>query len=198
MGEITELSFSMPLSVALAGRTSVRDFTPDVISKSQVDSLLHAAVRAPTAMHRETWCFVVLQDKALMRRISDRAKRLFSAQLKRLHHGGPGQGANPLEDPEANVFYNAGTLIVVCAPRDAPFAQADAWLAAQNIVLAAYAGGLGTCVIGSSVAALELPEVRAELQVPVETAVVAPIIVGVPAHAGTPSERSEPRVLSWV
>ena len=42
--------------------------------------LLDAAVHAPTAMHQEPWKFVVIQDRALLRRLSDRAKALAIAQ----------------------------------------------------------------------------------------------------------------------
>ena len=36
-----------------------------------------------------------------------------------------------------NIFYNAGTLIVICGPSAAPFAADDGWLAAENLMIAA-------------------------------------------------------------
>jgi nitroreductase len=68
---------------------------------------------------------------------------------------------------------------------------------AENMMLAACAIGLGSCVIGSSVEALNTPEVKAKLDIPGEFNAVAPIIVGVPrGETATPS-RKEPLILAW-
>ncbi len=200
MRNVSELPFSMPLAHALAGRASVRNFKPDVLTRGQVRSLLLAAVQAPTARHQEPWAFVVVQDKTLLRRISDRAKPLYLEQMRQLHVDRHGRGHGPavFADPNFNIFHNAGTLIVICGPRDARFLAADCWLAAENIVLAAYAAGLGSCVIGSAVAALEMEDMRSELGLPDSISVVAPIIVGVPAEAVEPSARKEPHILHWI
>lgn len=197
MSTISKIAFPMPLAQALAGRFSVRDFKPDPVSRTQVSELLHAAVRAPTAMHQEAWSFVVVQDRQRLRQISERAKPLFLEQLRHASGDHPPESLERFADASFNVFYNAGTLIVVCAVKDAPFAQADAWLATENILLAAHAAGLGSCVIGSAVAALELPEVRGALNIPAAYAVVAPVIVGIAAHAGVPTPRMEPHILHW-
>lgn len=198
MLDFSEMPFSMPLADALAGRGSVRDYKHDVLTRGQVASLLAAAVRAPTAMHQEAWSFVVVQDHAMVERISDRAKPLFAKLLQRrdLHHRA--RGPAHATDPGGSIFYNARTLILVCGPRDAPFIEADCWLAAGNILLAAHAAGLGSCVIGSALAALDLDDIRAELQIPPTHIVIAPIIVGVPAHRTVPGARKDPHILHWL
>jgi hypothetical protein len=53
-----------------------------------------------------------------------------------------------LADPAFNLFYDAGTLIVVCRRMAGAFADADCWLAVENLMLAATARGLGSCCIG--------------------------------------------------
>ena len=197
MRDISELPFSMPLAVALGGRCSVRNFKPDVLTRGQIRSLLLAAVWAPTAIHQEPWAFVVVQDKTLLRSISNRAKPLFLEEMQRLHVDRHRHGPDAFADPNFNIFYNSGTLIIVCGLADAPFVAADCWLAAENILLAAYAAGLGTCVIGSSVAALNLDDIRRDLEIPPSYTVVAPIIVGVPSDDVEPTARREPRILHW-
>ena len=57
--------------------------------------------------------------------------------------------------------------------------------------------GLGTCVIGSALPALNTPEVMAELGIPAEFSAVAPIIVGVPTGETPPTARKDPKVLAW-
>jgi nitroreductase len=47
------------------------------------------------------------------------------------------------------------------------------WLAAENLMLAAHAMGLGTCVIGSAVPALNTPKSKAELNIPSECTAIA-------------------------
>jgi len=84
MRDLDELPFPMPLAEALAGRSSVRNFKPDVPTRGQVRSLLTAAVQAPTARHQEAWSFIVVQSRDLLRRISDRAKPLIAEHARTL------------------------------------------------------------------------------------------------------------------
>lgn len=180
---------------AIAQRHSVRDFKPDSIDAATLDRLLEAAVRAPTAMHAEPWAFVIVQDRAVLQRISDRAKGVFERDARRLPAEEASHARTLLAQPDFNIFYNAGTLVVICAPADGAFAAADGWLAAENLMLAARALGLGSCVIGFAVAALNLPDVKRELGIPPALAAVAPIIVGVPAHELPATARKPPCVL---
>jgi nitroreductase len=187
----------MPLSLALHGRCSVRNFKPDVVDRAQILGLLSAAVRAPTARHQEPWAFVVVQDRVLLRHISERAKLLLVAGTQALHLERGGRTPKTFADPNFNVFHNAGTLIVICGLADAPFVAADCWLATENLLLAAHAMQLGACVVGSAVAALSLEEIKRELEIPTSYTAVAPVIVGVPMIDEVPTARKDPRVLHW-
>jgi nitroreductase len=186
---------TMTVRDAIYGRCSVRAYTPEQIDRPTLLTLLAAAVRAPTAMHGEPWQFVIVQDIDRLKRLSDRAKVLFSAETKGLH---PDRGNRDIfSQPGFNVFHDAGTLVVICAKTAGPFAQADCWLAAQNLMLAAHAMGLGTCVIGSAASALNEPDVKHELGIPPGTIAIAPIVVGKPRGEVLPSPRNEPQVLAW-
>jgi nitroreductase len=103
-----------------------------------------------------------------------------------------------VDKPDFHVFYNAGTLIVIYSKKQGPFVVADCWLAAENLLLSACAQGLGTCVIGFAVSALNTPEWRAELKIPTEMTAIAPMIVGVPAGETPPVSRNAPEILSWI
>jgi len=182
---------------AINQRHSVRSFTPQKLDRDTIHKLLAAAVRAPTAVHEEPWAFVIVQDAELLKRISDRAKPLFLEEMHRAHLDRGGRRLDIFGQAEFNIFHDAGTLIVVCGRGAGPFVAADCWLAAENLMLAAHAMGLGTCVIGSALQALDLPEVKAEVGIPAEYSAIAPIIVGVPAGEGAPSARKAPHVLVW-
>jgi nitroreductase len=187
------------LMEAIYKRHAVRAYKPDKIEGEVIRTLLRAAVRAPTAIHLEPWAFVVVQDRNLLKRLSDRAKVMASSAAEQAptaaqpHRDHP----NPLADPSFNIFYDAGTLIVICAKPTGPFAVADCWLAAENLMLAAYGLGLGSCPIGFAVAMLNHPEVKAELGIPPEVTPIAPIVVGVPSGEGSPTSRKDPDILSW-
>ena len=64
-------------------------------------------------------------------------------------------------------------------------------------MLAACARGLGTCVIGFAVSALNMPEWKAELKIPVEMTAIAPVIVGVPAGETPPVPRKPLEIVTW-
>ena len=190
---------------AIYRRRSVRAYEPGKLDPATIRGLLHAAVQAPTAMHAEPWAFVVVQDSAMLKLISDRAKAGWLADPSR--HRDVAGLAEPrkttsfldlLLDPHASVFYDASTLIVICGKPSGPFVAADCWLAAENLMLAACAAELGTCCIGSALAALNMADVKAELKIPATMAAVAAIVVGKPAGDTPVVSRKEPEVLSWL
>ena len=177
---------------AINARRSVRAYAQEDPDKSAVKTLLEAAIRAPTAMHEEPWAFLVVQNRGLLKRLSDLAKPLFLERLHRTHV------LETFSNPDFDIFHGAGTLIVICAKPSGPFVEADCWLAAENLMLAACALGLGSCIIGSSVGALNMPEVKAELGIPGEFNAVAPIVVGRPSGETPSVSRKDPIILDWV
>lgn len=179
-------------------RRSVRDYTLAQPDAATLNRLLAAAVRAPTAMHAEPWAFLIMQNRAALKKLSDRAKVEFNKEAQHLPEAQASHARALIEQPDFNVFYNAGTLIVICTQRSGPFVAADCWLAAQNLMLAARAEGLGTCVIGFAVAALNQPDVKAELRIPPDMTAVAPVIVGTPRGDTPMTSRKAPRILEYI
>jgi nitroreductase len=182
---------------ALLARHSVRAYAPVLLDDATVKGLLDAAVHAPTAMHEEPWAFVVVQDPVLLQRLSDLAKPLFVEEVRHRNAHGSGHSFEHLIRPDFNIFHGATTLIIICARPSGPFVAADCWLAAENLMLAASGSGLGSCVIGSAVSALNIHKVKKELGIPDEYSVIAPIVVGVPAGEVPATSRKEPTILSW-
>lgn len=182
---------------AIHARHSVRAYAPTPLDSATVQTLLDAAVQAPTAMHEEPWAFVIVQDIALLQRLSDMAKPLFVEEVRHRNAHGAGHSFDHSTRPDFNIFHGASTLIIICAKPLGPFVAADCWLAAENLMLAASATGLGSCVIGSAVAALNIHKVKTELGIPDEYSAIAPIVVGVPGGEAGASTRKEPLVLSW-
>ena len=186
----------MTIFEAILARRSVRSYTAQQVDNPTVRTLLQAAVRAPTAIHQEPWAFVIIQDKQLLLSLSDQAKQLFLAQVGQHARERSGHVLDMFEKPDFNIFYDAGTLILICGRTTASFYDADCWLATENLMLAACSMGLGTCIIGSALPALNIPEVKVRLGIPKDFSVVVPIIVGYPTAEVAPVSRKPPVVLT--
>ena len=185
-------------------RHSVRAFKTTPLNDSTIQTLLEAAVHAPTAMHEEPWRFVVIQSRRMLEHVSNLAKRLATASAAEHGRllkppGAAGDGiASIIADPEFNIFYDAGTVIAVCAEHPSEFASADCWLAAENLMLAAAAIGLGSCCIGFAIPALNDREVKASLGIPDAGRVVAAIALGEPEDSIQLAPRKPPVVWNWL
>jgi nitroreductase len=182
---------SISVMDAIFHRRAVRDYTPQKIEQAVIRKLLDAAVHAPNAMHEEAWAFAVIQDKPLLKRLSDDVKKRLAEGAA--NHPPLWKGAAP----DFDAFHHAGTLIVIYGKPVGPFVAADCWLAAENLMLAAYAAGLGTCPIGLAVEVLNTAQWKKELGVPAEMTAIAPIIVGLPAGKTQPVSHKPPQVLCW-
>ena len=183
---------------AIYHRRSVRDYAPGKIDQAVVRALLDAAVHAPTAMHEEPWSFAVIQDKKVLDRLSESAKKQVCSETQGATSDQAKHTLHVMDKPDFHVFYNAGTLIIICSKQQGPFVAADCWLAAENLLLAACAQGLGTCVIGFAVSTLNTPEWKAELRIPDGTTAIVPVIVGLAAGETPLVSRKPPQILSWI
>jgi nitroreductase len=102
-----------------------------------------------------------------------------------------------LGNPEFQIFYHAPVLILISVRRNGPWAVEDCALAAQNLMLAARAQGLGTCWIGFAQGWLQTSEGKTALGLPAACLPVAPIIVGRPISIPPQVSRRHPQVC-WV
>jgi nitroreductase len=185
----------MELTDVIPGRRSVRDYTDEPISTGAVNTLLWGAVQAPSAVNSQPWAFVVIQDKSLLKKYSDRAKVLcaetFAAEPSH-------EKLMPmLADPNFNIFYNSGTLIVIYAKPIGQHPDWDCCLAAQNLMLTACDMGLGTCPIGLAWPLFDDPDVKRDLDLPADYVAVMPIIVGYPRGSAPRVERNKPEICCW-
>jgi len=192
-----EESLGKDVFEAILAHRSVRAYTPEVLGRKTVQTLLEAAVRAPTTMHEEPWAFVVVQNRQMLKLISDRAKQIFVEEMRQHRAHETNQSFEHYGSPDFDMFHGAGTLIVICAQPTSGFVAADCWLGAENMMLAACDLGLGSCVIGAAVSTLNLGKVKTELGIPGEYMAIAPIIVGISKEPVSASARKDPLILSW-
>jgi nitroreductase len=185
----------MDLMDAIQTRRSIRKYKDEPVPKETINQLLTTATLAPSASNSQPWAFVVVQDTQLLKNYSDRAKALL---LQSMDDKPDTQGYKALlANPDFNIFHNAGTLIIIYASFNSPFTAGDCCLAAQNLMLAAYAQGLGTCWIGFSRLLLDNADFKQELGIPLTYKAVAPIIIGYPEISPAAVSRNPPQVLAW-
>ena len=102
-----------------------------------------------------------------------------------------------LSGPAFDIFYHAPALVVISGRAQEPWIVEDCAMAAQNLMLAAFAEGLGTCWIGFSQGYLGTPAGKAALGAPEAWLPVAPIVVGRPAASPPPVARLELEI-RWI
>jgi nitroreductase len=185
----------MNLREAIYSRRATREFTSQLVDETTLRGLIDAAVQAPSAVNQQPWSFCVVRDQPLLEKISREAKAYMvkSTPLGLLSH----HFDVILNDPNFNIFYHAPALIVICSVAEIPWAVEDCALAAENLMLAARAAGLGSCWIGFAQGYLGTAEGKAALKIPAAYKPIAPIIVGYPKSFPAPVPRKEPEI-RWV
>jgi len=161
----------MELFEAIRGRRSIRSYRPDRIPEQDLREILEAAVCAPSAGNLQSWEFVVVRENETKAALAEAAY---------------GQ----------DFIVEAPIVIVVCANmarsarryRDrgaSLYSIQDTAAAIQNILLASYALGYGSCWIG----AFDETKAARIVHAPSEVRPVAIIPIGPPAESPDPPSR---------
>jgi nitroreductase len=185
----------MDFKETIYSRRAVRAFTAAPVAEQTIRDLIDAAIQAPSAINEQPWSFTVVRDPALLDRISSESKSymLKSTSAGLLSH----HFQEILNIPKFQIFYHAPVLIVISAVAEGPWAVIDCSLAAENLMLAARAAGLGSCWIGFAQSWLATSHGKMALNIPPTYLPVAPIIVGHPQALPPPVPRKEPEV-RWI
>ena len=179
----------------LRNRRAVREYEDTRIDRSTVERLISSAILAPSAMNLQPWAFAVLLDRERINECGRRAKEWALANFAQT--GFEPRLRQMLEDPKFVMFYHAPALVMVLAKNHEAQSVEDCCLAAENFMLAARDESLGTCWIGLSRPWLDLPATKAELDLPKESRVVAPLILGHPKAWPEPHGRI-PAKIHWI
>lgn len=185
----------MNVDEAINGRRAVRDYTTQAVDERTIRSLIDAAIHAPSAVNQQPWAFTVVRDKNILDRISHDAKAHMLVTMPAGPHSDHFRSL--LGDPAFHILYRAPVLIVISATAQGPWIVEDCALAAENLMLAAHASGLGTCWIGFAQDFLGTASGKAALDLPAAWVPVAPIILGHPKSAPSPVPRNPPEI-RWV
>lgn len=196
----SEHAFSADVLMSLVrGRRSIRKFEARPIPREVVFRLLEAARWAPSAHNRQPWRFVVLSKTEEKRTLADQMAKQLAADLR-----ADGLDADAIKrdtDRSRRRLSAAPVLILVCLSMadmdiypDARRQQLEytmaiqsAAMAAQNLLLAAHAEGLGACWICAPLFCQDT--VREVLELPTDYDPQGVITLGYPAEQKTKDRR---------
>jgi len=154
----------MEVFEAIKSRRSIRKYTKDPVPEDLIVKILDAGRWAPSASNRQPWSFIVLKDEEVRRKIAEATtygKFLAEAPL----------GIAVVVDPQASTH-----------PVE------DGAIAAQNMLLAAHALGLGACWIGSYNSFYE-EKIKTILSIPKNKRLLSIISIGFPAESPTKTRK---------
>jgi nitroreductase len=183
----------MEFNELIKKRRAIRTFQDREVSFDLIKEIITAGCLAPNARNDQIWRFVVITDKAMIKRISDESKRNHLDELAVNPDLYANRYAEALKNEKFNVFYDAPCLILILGPKEAHSVEVDCALAAGYIMLAAADRGLGTNWIGLG-SMISDPDLLNELGITPDLKLVAPIIVGYPKLVPGIPERRAPQI----
>ncbi|MFZ0132953.1 MAG: nitroreductase family protein [Desulfobacterales bacterium] len=207
----------------MRSRRSCRAYLERPVERERLADLVKIGITAPSGTNSQRWTFTLLPDRRAVLRLGEevgrffrRLNRLAEKRLLRLalkvigrpeldgyFHGYYSSVKQGLEewtrDGRDRLFHGATAAIVIGSLPGASCPAEDALLATQNILLAAHSMGLGTCLIGFAVAAMQKdPAIKRKLGLPDDEPVYAVIALGYPDEVyQRPAGRKKPLV-RWV
>jgi nitroreductase len=125
----------------IARRRSVRKFRNEQIKEAELTAIIEAGLQAPSGHNDQSCFFAVVQNHELIREISDGSK-------KEMQKSGIDWIVNLGKNEKYNIFYDAPTVVVVAARKDAVSPLADVCAAMENMLLAAESLDIGSCWMG--------------------------------------------------
>lgn len=181
----------------LKKRRSIRDFQDKDVPAGIIREIITESCLAPSSGNGQPWEFIVINQKDLIKRISDESKRTLLADIARNPASPAKRYENALKNEDFNVFYNAPCLVIITGPQEYGRLDVDCALCACYFMFSAASRGLGTCWIGLG-SHVRNPELLSEIGIPPDYRIVAPIIVGYPKSVPEPWGRKAPRILKEI
>lgn len=181
---------------------AIRQFTDEPVNDEMIDSIIHAATRAPSPGNSQGWDFVVITDAEVRATLGDGISAVMTHVVARATEGFGGadnidatqrrmldgtlQLANGLRDVPVHVLVCGREVYPPEQPR-LDFVWSALYPAAQNLLLAARAHGLGTCL--TTYQRTCEPLIRETLAIPDDVHIACYIPMGWPAAPFGPLTR---------
>ena len=160
-------------------RVSVREFTGEKISDAQIDTLLRAAMAAPSAINKQPWAFIVVTDEALIARL------------------GEALPYSRCSNHPACAIIPCGDLSKAIEGEMGAFWINDVSAATENLLLAAHSMGLGAVWTGLHPDMKRAALVQEMLGLPEHIIPLCVVPVGVPAEHPAVKDKFHPENIHY-
>jgi nitroreductase len=170
---VTIYLIDMDVVKAIRERRSIRKYKSDPISDEDLNVVLQAGRWAPSASNKQPWHFVVVRDEQ------------GREELAKAHAYGRFMAESPV------------VVVVLGDPAKHPkYYLSDPHNAVQNMLLAAYSLGLGTCWMGVRDTDIE-PAFRRILGIPESLRVICCVSLGYPDQKRESTRQEFSDLVSW-
>lgn len=120
----------------MMSRRSIRVYKDSVISRETLNEILKYGINAPNGQNLQSYEIRVIDSPALIDSITQAVVKDNPKIAER--------------DGFKNIFVNAPCVVCIACDTQYDMAQIDCGLLGENIILAAWAKGIGSCCLGSS------------------------------------------------
>lgn len=174
----------MELMEGLLTRRSVRKYQDKPIERETIMEIIKAAQYSPTAHNRQPWEFLVIDD------------REFLAELRHIQRW-------------TSFAKDAACVVIVCGDTEKSFSRCkedekwtfidvDCAIATENLMLAAWARGIGSCYCGAAPMQKVVDALKERLHLPDNIRPFAIVPMGYPAETPKqPEDRYHPEKIHW-
>ena len=169
-----------PVTDAVLSRQTIREYTPEQLTPDELETLMRAALRAPSGRNSQPIHARFCQNAALLREMQIAFKNIV------------GWDTPVHTKSDVNPFYhNAPTFAFLFAEGDS---RMDAGLMAGNICIAAQGLGLGTVIVASVGALFSESKWKLALHVPEDWRFMIGVGIGHPNEKPEMKPRNEDQI----
>lgn len=164
-------------------RRSIRDYKAEPVCREQMAKVIECGLYAPNAMNKQTWAVRVVDAPDFI----DGVTAIAVEQMPRLAE----------QEGFRNIFRNAPTVAFIACPEESYSGEYDCGLLSENMMLAAWSMGIGSCCLGSVVPVMTSEAAKPyleRLQLPEGYKLLVGIAFGYPAEeipAPTPRDMAK-------
>ena len=195
-------------------RRSVRSYKARPVPRDAIETLIDAGNWAPTGNNWQRWRFVVVEDSAFRQKLIDAAlptwKKVIGGLIDSTDDtfrayftdffprclGWPPQSyeetLGQARDMREGVYWGA-PVIIFCTGT----AAQECAMVCQNMMLAATALGLGSCIVGFGSFVTGDAEIVEALELQENEKIYGPVVIGYPEIDPAPPKKKDP-VVKWI
>lgn len=134
--QIADIDTASVVNDLMMSRRSIRAYKDSVFSRETLNEILKYGINAPNGQNLQSYEIRVIDSPALIDSITQAVVKDNPKIAER--------------DGFKNIFVNAPCVVCIACDTQYDMAQIDCGLLGENIILAAWAKGIGSCCLGSS------------------------------------------------